>query len=228
VRRVFDLGADVAAIAAHLAQDPCLAPLVAARPGLRVPGAWDGFELAARAILGQQITVTAARRLAAKLVAAHGEPLRGDAPASAGLTTVFPRPERLAGADLAATLGMPRARGAALATLAAAAAADPRLLHPDEDPTTAVTRLRALPGVGEWTAQYVALRALRHPDALPAADIGLLRAMSGPDGSRPTAAALLAHAERWRPWRAYAAQHLWTAGAAHAGALPSWRQRAVA
>jgi AraC family transcriptional regulator of adaptative response / DNA-3-methyladenine glycosylase II len=209
IRRVFDLAADVATITGHLAEDPYLAPLVAARPGLRVPGAWDGFELAVRAVLGQQITVTAARGLAGRLVAAHGAPLTVGA--DRDLTTVFPRPERLAGANLA-SLGMPRARAATLSALAASAAADARLFHPHQDLDAAVARLRALPGIGEWTAQYVAMRALREPDAFPAADLGLLRATSSVDGTRPSPAALLARAEAWRPWRAYAAQHLWTAG----------------
>ena len=228
IRRVFDLAADAGSIAAQLAEDPGLAPLVAARPGLRVPGAWDGFELAVRAVLGQQISVTAARRLAGKLVAAHGEPLTptadGDVP---GLTAVFPGPERLAAADLA-SLGMPRARARSLSALAASAAGDARLFDPDQDLDTGVARLRVLPGIGEWTAQYIAMRALREPDAFPAADIGLMRAMTAVDGTRPTPAALLTRAEAWRPWRAYAAQHLWTAGAA--GALPAarCRQEAVA
>ncbi len=206
IRRVFDLASDVTTITAQLAEDPCLEPLVTARPGLRVPGAWDGFEMTIRAILGQQITVTAARHLAGKLVAEHGEPLASGT--DDGLTTVFPRPGRLATADLG-SLGMPRARVAALSALATAAAADPRLFDCDGDLDAAITRLRALPGIGEWTAQYVAMRVLREPDAFPAADVGLLRAMAI-DGTRPTAAALLARAEAWRPWRAYAAQHLWT------------------
>lgn len=211
IRRVFDLGADIGAIAGQLAEDKDLAPLIAARPGLRVPGAWDGFELAIRAILGQQITVTGARALAGKLVGGYGEPMASEAP---GLSVAFPRPERLATADLAA-LGMPRARASALSSLAAAAAADPRLFDRDQDLDAAVARLTSLPGIGEWTAQYIAMRVLREPDAFPAADIGLLRAMTGPDGVRPTPAALLARADAWRPWRAYAAQHLWTAGTIH-------------
>ena len=226
IRRVFDLGADVSAIAAQLAEDPWLAPLVAARPGLRVPGGWDGFELAVRAILGQQITVVAARQLAGKLVAAYGEPIALPAEdVASGLTSIFPRPQRLATANLA-RLGMPRSRATALSALAAAAAADARLFHPNEDLDSAVARLRALPGIGEWTAQYVAMRALREPDAFPAADIGLLRAMTGREGARPSPAELITRAEAWRPWRAYAAQHLWTADAGSAVA-PSLR-RAVA
>lgn len=213
VRRVFDLGADVSAINAQLAGDAFLAPLVAARPGLRVPGAWDGFELAVRAVLGQQITVGAARMLAGKLVAAYGETLEAAlAEEGSGLTHVFPTPARLAGAPLAA-LGMPRARAATLAALAASAADDPRLFERARDLDAAIARLRALPGIGDWTAHYVAMRALREPDAFPASDLGLLRAMASADGTRPTAAALASRAEAWRPWRAYAAQHLWTADA---------------
>jgi AraC family transcriptional regulator of adaptative response / DNA-3-methyladenine glycosylase II len=213
VRRVFDLAADPLAIAAHLSQDPVLAPLVAARPGLRVPGAWDGFELAVRAILGQQITVTAATALAGKLVRAYGQPLPA---AIEGLTHTFPTPQSLAGADIAA-LGMPRSRGAALSSLAAAVAADPAIFGPSRSLEAAVAQLKGLIGIGEWTAQYIAMRELREPDAFPAADIGLMRALADETGRRPTPAELLARAERWRPWRAYAALHLW-AGDTHAEA----------
>jgi AraC family transcriptional regulator of adaptative response / DNA-3-methyladenine glycosylase II len=220
LRRLFDLDAQPAPIAARLSADPRLAPLVAARPGLRVPGAWDPFELAVRAILGQQITVAAATRLAGRLVAAHGTPVAASEGAEPELGLVFPPPERLASADLA-RLGMPRARAAALAGLAAAAGADGSLFASGAGLADAVARLRRLPGVGEWTAQYVAMRALREADAFPAADVGLLRALA--DGAvRPTPAQLLARAEAWRPWRAYAVVHLWTAGAA---ARPEARRR---
>ena len=208
LRRVFDLAADPVAIAAHLSQDPALAPLVAAHPGLRVPGAWDGFELAIRAILGQQISVAAATRLAGKRVSLLGEAGGDPAALELGLTHVFPTPRRLATADLAA-IGMPNARRKALAALAAAVVADPLIFGPRRSLEEAVVRLRALAGIGEWTAQYIAMRELREPDAFPAADIGLIRAMSRGDGARPSPAALTAHAERWRPWRAYAALHLW-------------------
>jgi AraC family transcriptional regulator of adaptative response / DNA-3-methyladenine glycosylase II len=216
VRRVFDLSADPTAIGEHLAKDPALAPLVAARPGLRVPGAWDGFELAIRAILGQQITVVAARGLAGKLVAAYGDPLP-ETLASEGVTHVFPSPQRLAGADFAA-LGMPRARAAALTAMTEAAIADPQLFGPRRGLDEAIAALKALPGIGEWTAQYIAMRELREPDAFPAADIGLMRALADASGRRPSPAELLARAEAWRPWRAYAALHLWSSGAqgAHA------------
>jgi AraC family transcriptional regulator, regulatory protein of adaptative response / DNA-3-methyladenine glycosylase II len=205
LRRVFDLAADPDAIALQLVKDPTLAPLVAARPGLRVPGAWDGFELAVRAVLGQQITVPGAIRLAGTLVARFGEKLREP---DGALTHVFPDPAALVGVD-PASLGMPRSRGVALLAVAAAVVADPQIFAAGRGLEEAVAQLRALPGIGEWTAQYIAMRQLREPDAFPAADIGLMRAMADSDGLRPSASALLARAETWRPWRAYAAQHLW-------------------
>jgi AraC family transcriptional regulator, regulatory protein of adaptative response / DNA-3-methyladenine glycosylase II len=224
VRRVFDLAADPLAIGAHLAEDPALAPLVAARPGLRVPGAWDGFELAVRAILGQQITVSAATRLAGKLVGCHGTPLAEDEQPIPGLTHVFPRPDSMARADLS-TLGMPRARAAALSALAAAVLADPHLFGAPRGLDEAIERLRSLPGIGEWTAQYIAMRELREPDAFPAADVGLMRALADDQARRPTPRELLTRAEQWRPWRAYAALHLWasltpTVAADRAGVPP--------
>lgn len=210
VRRVFDLSADPLAIGEHLSGDPILAPLIARRPGLRVPGAWDGFELAIRAVLGQQITVAAAVRLAGKLVATHGQPM--DSTLGDGLTHTFPTPCKIAAADLR-SLGMPGDRASALSSVAATAVADEHLFSPSQTLETAVTRLRSLRGIGEWTAQYIAMRALREPDAFPAADIGLMRALTLPGQSRPSAVEVLARAEAWRPWRAYAAQHLWTSDA---------------
>ena len=209
LRRVFDLAADPQAINAHLARDPALAPLVAARPGLRAPGGWDGFELAVRAILGQQVTVAAAIGLAGKLVAAYGEPASPLVTGDPRLTHAFPRPGRIA-AEVP-ELGMPGARARALSALAAAVVEDPNLLGLNRSLEAAVERLKALPGVGEWTAQYIALRGMREPDAFPAADVGLMRALADEAGVRPDAAALLDRAEAWRPWRAYAAQHLWAA-----------------
>ena len=208
VRRVFDLAADPVAIGAHLSQDPILAPLVAARPGLRVPGAWDGFELAVRAVLGQQITVPAAARLAGNLVSLHGSKIADYPALELGLTHVFPTPLQLAGADLAA-LSIPKARRAALSSLAAAIVADPLIFGARRSLEEAVSQLRSLPGIGEWTAQYIAMRELREPDAFPIADIGLMRAMTNVGGVRPSPAELLVHSKRWRPWRAYAALHLW-------------------
>ena len=205
LRRVFDLIADPEVIGAHLSEDSRLAPLVAARPGLRVAGAWDGFELAVRGLLGQQITVAGAATLAGRLVAAYGKPLAGSVE---GLSHVFPGPERLADADLS-SLGLTRARAAALGSLARAVVADPQIFGPRQSLDAAVLKLRALPGIGEWTAQYIAMREMREPDAFPAADLGLMRAMADRKGRRPSPGELLARAERWRPWRAYAAQHLW-------------------
>jgi 3-methyladenine DNA glycosylase/8-oxoguanine DNA glycosylase len=183
---------------------------VAALPGLRIPGAWDGFELAVRAILGQQVSVKAATTLAGRLAAAYGEPLRIDpiVDGSAGLRIVFPQPAILARADLT-NVGIPRARAAAINALAEAVASGALVLDASRGLEASVRALSALPGIGEWTAQYVAMRALREPDAFPATDLGLRRALG--DGSRLVAAAeLLQAAEAWRPWRAYAAVYLWT------------------
>ena len=214
LRRMFDLDADPTAIAAGLARDPLTADLAARRPGLRMPGAFDGFELAVRAILGQQVSVAAATRLAGRLVAAFGTPLtpaeRGDEP---GLTHLFPAPEQLVEAEVSRVLNMPRARGRAIQGLAGAMMATPDLFAPATDLDGAVARLKALPGIGEWTAHYVAMRALGQSDALPAGDVGLMRALD--DGSgRPNRAQLLARSAAWRPWRAYAAIHLWAEDAA--------------
>ncbi len=213
IRRVFDLGADVTAIGTHLAHDPLLAPLVAARPGLRTPGSWDGFELAVRAILGQQITMEGARRLVAKLARACGSQVPAAQRGDPELTLAFPSAAQVASADLA-VLAMPDARRRTLAALAQAALADPRLFEPLGTVEETVARLRTIRGIGDWTAHYIALRAGCEPDAFPAADVGLLRGAAHADGRRPTPSELLARAERWRPWRAYAAQHLWTADAA--------------
>ena len=205
LRRVFDLAADPLSISAHLAKDPALAPLVAARPGLRVPGAWDGFELAIRVVLGQQITVPEAVRLAGRLVVTYGEPL---AEPHGDLTHVFPRPEVLALADLT-PLGVPRSRAATLSAVAAAVVADPDLFCVRRGLDEAIQRLQSIRGVGEWTAHYIALRQLREPDAFPAADVGLMRALADLVGRRRSSRELVGRADQWRPWRAYAAQHLW-------------------
>ncbi|MRI53312.1 DNA-3-methyladenine glycosylase 2 family protein [Methylobacterium sp. DB1607] len=209
VRAMFDLDIDPAAIADGLGRDPLTAALVARRPGLRMPGAFDGFELAVRAILGQQVSVAAATRLAGRLVAAFGTPLApeeyGDEP---GPTHLFPTPEQLLDAEISLVLNMPRARGRAIQGLAAAMLATPDLFAPGGDLDGTVARLEALPGIGGWTAHYVAMRAMAQPDAFPAGDVGLMRALDTGAG-RPSRAALLARAASWRPWRAYAAIHLW-------------------
>ncbi len=207
LRRLFDLDVDIAAVDAHLARDRRLATFVRERPGVRVPGAWDGFELAVRALLGQQITVAGARTMAGRLVAAHGAALEQGELVDGSPDRLFPLPSSLASADLT-KIGLTRSRGAALSALGAAMAADPDLLRPSETLDETLAKLVALPGVGPWTAQYIAMRALREPDAFPASDLGLLRAMATSAG-RPVPAALLRRAEAWRPWRAYAAMRLW-------------------
>jgi len=213
-RQLLDLDADPAAVAAVLGADPELAPLLAARPGLRVPGAADGFELAVRAVLGQRVSVTAATSFTARLVAALGEPL--PAP-DGGLTHRFPTAERLAGADLG---GLPLTRGgaAALRSLARAVTVGRIELDRGGDRERTVRELLALPGVGPWTVAYIAMRALGDPDALPVTDLGLRRALQA-RGLPADPASVLARAERWRPWRAYAVLHLW-AGAATRPAPP--------
>jgi AraC family transcriptional regulator of adaptative response / DNA-3-methyladenine glycosylase II len=212
IRRVFDLAADPQLIGAHLSEDPVMAELVKTRPGLRVPGAWDGFELAVRAVLGQQITVRGAIQLASRLVAEYGAPLTMQSAGHPTITHAFPRPEVMAAADLA-SLGMPGARAKSLSSLAAAVVADPQIFSAKRSLEETIAQLRNLAGVGEWTAQYIAMRELREPDAFPAADIGLMRALVDATGQRPDARELLQRAERWRPWRAYAAQQLWAADA---------------
>lgn len=206
LRTMFDLDAQPQLINPQLATDPLMAQLVAARPGLRVPGTWDGLELAIRAVLGQQITVVAAIRLAGKLVAQYGQPL---ATPHAGITHVFPSAEVLAAADLA-TLGMPKARGRTLSGVAQALLDDPRLFEPQASLKAGVARLVALPGIGDWTAQYIAMRQMREVDAFASGDIGLINALAALEGGPVSARQLLARAEAWRPLRAYAAQHLWT------------------
>jgi AraC family transcriptional regulator of adaptative response / DNA-3-methyladenine glycosylase II len=204
-RRLFDLDADPAPIAAQLRADPALAAKLARHAGLRVPGAWSGFELAVRAILGQQVTVAGARTLAGRLVDAFGETL---AAPDGGVAKLFPSAAALATADLA-RVGLPRARAAALAALARAVAEGALDLEGGLAPEVARERLLALPGIGPWTAEYVALRALGEPDAFPASDLGLRRALGA---RRPLSArGLAARAEAWRPWRGYAAVLLWSA-----------------
>jgi AraC family transcriptional regulator, regulatory protein of adaptative response / DNA-3-methyladenine glycosylase II len=189
-------GADIETIDAHLSLDPLLAPFVAQRPGLRAPGGWDGFELGVRAILGQQVTVAAARLLAGQLVASHGERVSSDFVIDPRLTHVFPE-ARIALAE-SIDVGMPAARRSALKELAAAAVADPNLFRSFGTIEEAIARFRKIRGVGEWTAQYIALRALRETDASPAADIGLLRGAEVVDGTRSTVPNLLLRSESWR------------------------------
>ena len=202
LRALFDLDAHPEAIDAHLRRDPLLAPRVAAHPGLRVPGAFDGFEVAVRAILGQQVSVAAATTLAGRLAAAFGEPVATPWP---GLDRLFPPPAAIATAGEAAVaaVGMPAAR--ARAVVALAGAAERLRLDPHADPAALTAQLAALPGIGPWTAAYVAMRAAAWPDALPSSDLALRRAL----GDLP-AADVDARAAPWRPWRSYAVLHLWT------------------
>ena len=205
VRRMFDLTADPEDIAGHLFRDAALAGVVSAHPGLRLPGAWDGFELAVRAILGQQVTVKGASTLAGRLAAAFGDRL----PTADGPAILFPTPAALAEADVA-RIGLPKARARTIRALAEAVASGDVVFDGASDPATLERRLTALPGIGSWTAQYVAMRALNEPDAFPAADLGLIRSAVAL-GIATDAKDLARRAEAWRPWRAYAAQYLWRA-----------------
>ena len=202
IRALFDLDAEPARVEAHLGGDPTLAPRIAAHPGLRVPGGFDGFELAARAILGQQISVRGATTLAGRIVAAIGEPIVTPFP-SLSRTSPDAASFARAGEETLARLGVMPARARSLVALARAVT-DGLCLAPGADPDEARARLLAIPGVGPWTAEVVLMRAIRSPDAFPHADLGILRALGG---AVPKAA--LAAAEAWRPWRSYAAQLLW-------------------
>ena len=207
-RRLLDLDADPQAILATLAGDPLIGPLVVAAPGRRVPGHVDGVELAMRAVLGQQVSVAGAATLAGRLVAHYGEPL---ARPRAGVTHLFPSALRLASAD-PQQLPMPRSRARALVALAAALAGGQVSLNGDMSPSEVRARLLALPGIGPWTAGYIAMRVLGDRDTFLPTDLGVRRALRalGCD-ERPAGAETLA--ERWRPYRAYAMLHLWAAGA---------------
>jgi len=208
VGRLFDLGADPAAIDDHLARSPRLAPLVARRPGLRVPGAWDGFELAVRAVLGQQISVAGATTLSGRIVRAFGAAL-GE-PSTEGLTHLFPTAAALAEGDIA-SIGLPRARGETIRALAAAVRDHALTLAMPPSPDAERARLAAIPGIGAWTVEYIALRAFGEPDAFPASDRALRRALhdKSEGDEAPSERAVARLAEPFRPFRAYAAMHLW-------------------
>ncbi len=205
IRRVFDLGADPVAIATQLANDETIGDSVVDAPGLRVPGAWDGFEVGVRAILGQQVSVAAATTVSGRLVAKYGTKI--DTEDSCGLTHAFPSPERLARARLA-NIGLTSKRAAAVSAFARAVCANPSLVHANGGLKHSVDALTAIRGIGPWTAQYIAMRALGEPDAFPAGDMVLQRAASA-NGAALSERALESHSEKWRPWRAYAAMHLW-------------------
>jgi AraC family transcriptional regulator, regulatory protein of adaptative response / DNA-3-methyladenine glycosylase II len=219
VRAMFDLSADPSTIAGAFERDPLLGPIVRARRGLRIPVAWDPFELAVRAIVGQQVTVRAATTLMGRLAARLGN--RHDADGSddadgrdvadreraGGVSLSFPSAAVLAEASIA-DLGVTSARAHAIRTLARETV-EGRLFVPGRDSAEEIAGLRGLPGVGDWTAQYIAMRGLGDPDAFPTGDLGLRVAASRGEGDRISARALSDLAERWRPWRAYAAMHLW-------------------
>ena len=196
IRRLFDLDADPASVDDVLGQDPLLAPSVARHPGLRVPGAVDGFELVVRAVLGQQVSVAAARTFAGRLVQRCGTPLQTP---SGSLTHLFPTAAQVASAPLDG-LGLTGSRVTTLRAAADAVAGGALVLDPTADREATRARLAAIPGIGPWTVDYVAMRALGDPDAFPATDLVVRRAL---DGTAP------ARSDRWRPWRAYAAMHLW-------------------
>ncbi len=219
LRRLFDLGADPALIDAHLAHDPLLAPSIAAHPGLRVPGAWDGFEMAVRAILHQHVSLAAAVRLLTRLVDQFGAKIPPDISCHSHptLTHRFPTPREIAAiapATLAATLTIPIRRAASIIGLAHAALNQPTWFAPGAPLDHAINTLTTLPGIGPWTAQMIALRALHEPDAFPNTDLVLRRALNHDlpvlNDPGPSRTAHHARTESWRPWRAYAAQHLWT------------------
>jgi AraC family transcriptional regulator of adaptative response / DNA-3-methyladenine glycosylase II len=205
VRRLFDLRAAPDIIAAQLSRDEILAPRLARRPGLRVPGAWSGFECAVRAILGQQVSVAGATTLAGRLVSLCGTPVTEVR--FPGLTHVFPTPGQVAEGSLDG-IGLPRARAEALRGLARAVATGRIDLEGNTDPASVRAALRELPGIGEWTVEYIAMRALADPDAFPSSDLGVLRALAA-DGKKPPPKVAAARAENWRPWRAYGAMLLW-------------------
>ena len=208
MRRLFDLGADPFAISAQLGRDPRLAASVRLHPGLRLPGAWDPFEIAVRAILGQQITVKGGRTLASRLVQLHGRPIA----LAPGLTHLFPTAAELSGARIE-RVGIPAARAEAIRSLARVVQSGRLDLESGNDPEAVRETLTALPGIGEWTAGYIAMRALGEPDVFPAGDIVLRRALSGTTKPlSPADAATMS--EAWRPWRSYAVLHIWMQAAA--------------
>jgi len=206
-RAAFDLDAPVIDIAKLLAQDTWFVTSIQRQPGIRVPGAWNGFELTVRAILGQQISVKAATTLAGRLAHRYGEPIDPRQTISdSSLSHVFPTPTRLAKAQMA-NLGITKSRTDTIRRLAKATEKQEINFDPSQDPKDFCQRLQTIHGIGEWTAQYVAMRVLKDPDAFMVSDLGLLKAIN--PGKKVTPKMLAQRAENWRPWRAYAAMHLW-------------------
>ena len=204
-RHIFNLDADLDSANRHLATDPLVAPLIAARPGLRVPGTWDAYELGVRAIIGQQVSVAGAGTIMAGVVQRHGMPVPGIE--RYGLSHTFPSPATLARADLNG-IGLTSARTAAIQNFAAGVRDGSVHLDRATPCEELVDSLVAIPGVGHWTAHYIALR-MGVADAFPSTDLGLRRALERLSSNVTTPAVLAQRAERWRPWRAQAAIHLW-------------------
>ncbi|MGK2857928.1 MAG: AlkA N-terminal domain-containing protein [Thermoanaerobaculia bacterium] len=203
-RRLFDLDADPVAIGAALSRDPFLARLVKRNPGRRVPGCWDPFELAVRAILGQQVSVKGASTLAARLVRSLGPAVEsGDE----RLDRVFPSSETVARSRLD-DVGLTVARAATIRRFASAMATHELRLDSASSLDAAVTAMTSIEGIGPWTAHYIAMRAMGEPDAFPASDLGVRKALAD-NGALPGERSVLRRAEGWRPWRAYAAMLLW-------------------
>lgn len=208
VRTQFDLEANPGVIQSHLGSDPLLAQQMARTPGLRVPGAFDIFELAIRAVLGQQVSVAGATTVSGRLVRAFGE---GVSTPFAGVTHHFPSPAALAQltVEQIATIGVPKSRAGTIQNLARFALAGGLHRKIGASADAVVADLKTVAGIGEWTAQYIALRALRFPDAFPAGDLGLQKAAAVAPDSRITEKQLLQRAQAWSPWRSYAALLLW-------------------
>jgi AraC family transcriptional regulator of adaptative response / DNA-3-methyladenine glycosylase II len=204
-RRLFDLDADPREISRRLSRDSTLGATLRRHAGIRVPGAWDGFEIAIRAILGQQVSVASATTLAGRLALLFGEPLGG---AEGRLGRLFPKPQALADARLS-RIGLPAARAQTIRRVARAVLDGTLDLDAAADPDGTRSRLEEIRGVGPWTAQYIAMRALGDPDAFLPDDLGIRRALSS-KGALPTAAAVRERSEAWRPWRSYAAIALWS------------------
>ena len=201
VRRMFDLGADPMFISHHLMKDPKLSPIVSSFPGLRIPGGWDNFEIAVRTVIGQQISIQAANTITGRLVQRFGTPVRDSF--VPGITHLFPSPRILASADMTG-LGLPGKRSATLLNLASKVASGEIVLEGTVNTEAVKRSLMKVPGIGQWTTEYIAMRALREPDAFPAADLAIKRKLED----------MSLQPDPWRPWRAYAAMYLWMAYAA--------------
>lgn len=211
VREIFDLDAPIADIATVLRKDPVLGPLLRTRPGVRVPGAWDGYELTVRAILGQQVSVKAATTLAGRIAERYGQKID-----TGGLARLFPTPQKLMRARFS-DIGLVGARAETIRRVSRAVVNGELNFEASQDPDDFRETLTSIRGIGDWTAHYVSMRALKNPDAFPAADLGLLRAFDGDAGRRLKPAELEQKSAAWRPWRAYAALLLWSSATGSGG-----------